>query len=79
MVSNVTAQKDTLELDVKQVGDSMAPSILRRIHFQPHLSSPVWPTIHLGQRQSFVFGLVRTVKLLKTEKKGCFSNLSGLV
>ena len=57
---------------MKQVGDSMAPSILRRIHLQPNPSSPVWATIHLGQRQSFVFGLVRTVKLLKTAIKRCF-------
>ena len=34
MVSSVTAQKDTLELDVKQVGDSMAPSTLIRINLQ---------------------------------------------
>ena len=57
---------------MKQVGDSMALSILRRIYLQPNPSSPVWPTIYLGQRQSFVFGLVRTVKLLKTEIKRCF-------
>ena len=55
MVSNVTAQKDTLELDVKQVGDSMAPSILRQIHLQTYLSSPVCPYHSFRRETKFPF------------------------